>query len=54
MEEIKKGTHQCIVCMNPVKAEQIRAVALKGEVMPERSICAFPKPAAGVVLNILD
>ena len=54
MEEIKKGTHQCIVCMNPVKAEQIRAVALKGEVMPERSICAFPKPAAGVVLNLLD
>lgn len=54
MEELKKGTHQCIVCMNPVKAEQIRAVASQGEVMPERSICAYPKPEAGVLLNILD
>lgn len=54
IEELKKGTHQCMICMNPVKAEQIRAVASAGETMPERSMCVFPKPATGVVLNTLD
>lgn len=52
--ELKKGTHQCMICMNAVKAEQIRAVVTEGETMPERSICVFPKPATGVILNILD
>ncbi|MEE0944862.1 MAG: DUF1015 domain-containing protein [Clostridia bacterium] len=52
--ELKKGTHQCMVCMNAVKAEQIRAVVTEGETMPERSICVFPKPAMGVIMNKLD
>ncbi len=52
--EIINGTHQCMVCMNAVKAEQIRAVVTEGETMPERSICVFPKPATGVIMNILD
>ena len=54
IDELKKGTHQCMICMNPVKAEQIRAVVSEGEKMPERSICVFPKPATGVVLNTFD
>lgn len=52
--ELKKGTHQCMICMNPVKAEQIRAVVTEGEKMPERCMCVFPKPATGVVMNVLD
>lgn len=52
--ELKKGTHQCMVCMNAVKAEQIRAVVTEGETMPERSICVFPKPAMGIIMNKLD
>ncbi|MBS7298868.1 MAG: DUF1015 domain-containing protein [Eubacteriales bacterium] len=52
--ELKKGTHQCMVCMNAVKAEQIRAVVSEGETMPERSMCVFPKPAMGVIVNKLD
>lgn len=52
--ELKKGTHQCMICMNAVKAEQIRAVVTEGETMPERSICVFPKPAMGVIMNKLD
>lgn len=54
IEELKKGTHQCMICMNPVKAEQIRSVVSEGEKMPEHSICVFPKPATGVVINKLD
>ncbi len=52
--ELKKGTHQCVVCMNPVKAEQIREVVTEGEKMPARSICVFPKPASGVIINKFD
>lgn len=41
----------CLFILNPVKAEQIREVALSGDVMPERSIYIFPKPATGVIIN---
>lgn len=41
----------CLFIMNPVKAEQIREVALSGDVMPDRSIYIFPKPATGVIIN---
>lgn len=54
ISELKKGTHQCMVCMNAVKAEQIRKVVTEGGKMPERSICVFPKPATGVIVNIFD
>ena len=40
--------------MNPVKAEQIREVVTEGEKMPARSICVFPKPASGVIINKFD
>ncbi len=54
INELRKGTHQCMICMNPVKAEQIREVVTEGEKMPERSICVFPKPASGIIVNLLD
>ena len=41
----------CLFILNPVKAEQIREVALSGDVMPDRSIYIFPKPATGVIIN---
>lgn len=53
MKELRNGTHQCMICTNAVKAEQIRAVVTEGEKMPERSICVFPKPATGVIINML-
>lgn len=41
----------CLFILNPVKAEQIREVALSGDVMPDRSIYIFPKPETGVIIN---
>ena len=41
----------CLFILNPVKAEQIREVALSGDVMPDRSIYIFPKPVTGVIIN---
>ncbi len=51
---VKNHEASCLFVMNPVKAEQIREVALSGEVMPDRSIYIFPKPATGVIINVLD
>ncbi len=54
IRELTKGTHQCMICMNAVKPEQIRAVVTEGEKLPEKSVSVFPKPAVGVLINTLD
>lgn len=54
IEKIKSDEFQCLIAINAVKAEQIIAVATEGEKMPERSICVFPKPMGGILLNIFD
>jgi len=51
---VKNGDASCLFVLNPVKAEQIREVALSGEIMPDRSIYIFPKPATGVIINKFD
>lgn len=48
---VKNNDASCLFVLNPAKAEQIREVALSGEVMPDRSIYIFPKPATGVIIN---
>jgi uncharacterized protein (DUF1015 family) len=40
--------------LNPVKIEQIIAVALKGERMPPKSTYFYPKVISGLVINKLD
>lgn len=54
IKEVQNKEASCLFVLNPVKAEQIREVALSGEVMPERSIYIFPKPATGVIINKFD
>ncbi len=54
VDAVKNGDVSCLFVLNPVKAEQIREVALSGEVMPDRSIYIFPKPATGVIINKFD
>lgn len=51
---VKNQDVSCLFVLNPVKAEEIREVALSGEVMPDRSIYIFPKPATGVIINKFD
>lgn len=43
----------CLLAVNPVKTWQIRAVAMAGEKMPPKSICVFPKPVTGIIMNLL-
>lgn len=51
---VQEGESPCLFMINAVKHEQIRAVAMAGEMMPERSIFLFPKAATGVVVHKFD
>lgn len=53
LELVKKGEYGCLLAINPVRTEQIRAVAKSGDKMPPHSICVFPKPVTGVLFNLL-
>ncbi len=53
LDLVKDGSFGCLLAINPVRTEQIRAVAASGDKMPPHSICVFPKPITGVIFNIL-
>lgn len=59
-KSITEGIHfvndnefSCFFAINPVKTEQMHAITSSGEKMPPHSICIFPKPATGVLFNLL-
>jgi len=54
IDRIKAGTHQCVFFMNPTRMEQIREVAGKGEVMPQKSTDFYPKLITGGVACKVD
>ena len=54
VQKVKSGEYGCLLAINPVKAEQVREVALAGEKLPPMSICVFPKPVTGTIINKLD
>jgi uncharacterized protein (DUF1015 family) len=51
---VDKGTHQLVIQMNPTKLSQIRDVAGKGEVMPQKSTDFYPKLITGFVCAKVD
>lgn len=53
-KKVKGGEYGCLFAINPVRDSQIRAIATAGEKLPSKSICVFPKPITGVIMNILD
>ena len=53
IKQVKNGNFGCMLAINPVKTEQIRSVAIAGDKMPPKSICVFPKPTAGIIINLL-
>ena len=54
LKHIEAGESDVMFVMNPVKAEQIRSVAVSGERMPMRTLSVFPKPSVGVLINIKE
>lgn len=54
IDRVDRGTHQCVLFMNPTRMEQIRDVAGKGEVMPQKSTDFYPKLITGAVACQVD
>jgi len=50
---VKSKEFGCLFAINPVKASQIREIATAGDKLPPKSICLFPKPITGIVINKL-
>lgn len=53
-ELVDNGSHQFLVFMNPTLMQQIRDVAGKGEVMPQKSTDFYPKLITGLVMCKVD
>lgn len=51
---VDKGTAEAAVLLEPVSVAQIRAAAIAGVRMPEKTTYFFPKPRTGMVFRQLD
>ncbi len=49
VDSVQNGEYDCVFLINPTRANQITEIAARGEKMPERSVCIFPKPATGII-----
>ena len=54
LEKAGSDSAYIVFFLNPVKVEQIMAVALAGEKMPPKSTYFYPKVLSGLVINKLD
>jgi uncharacterized protein (DUF1015 family) len=51
---VTSGEAQLVLFQNPPRVEQVQAVALAGERMPQKSTFFYPKVLSGLVINPLD
>jgi len=54
MAKVRAGDAQVAFLMNPVRIQQVRDVALAGEVMPQKSTDFYPKLLSGLTIYALD
>ena len=54
VEAVKNGSANCSFIINATKVEEIKAVALEGEKMPQKSTYFYPKLITGLVMNRLN
>jgi len=52
--QVREGKADVAFLTNPVSAEQMRKVALAGEVMPQKSTDFYPKLLSGLTIYALD
>ena len=53
IESVKNGKATAAFLINATKVSQIKAVALAGDKMPQKSTYFYPKLKTGLVMNIL-
>lgn len=54
LDAVARGEAQAAVLVRPTRMEQLAAVALAGEVMPQKSTYFYPKLLTGMVFNPLE
>ncbi len=54
VELVKSGDASCAFILNSTKVQQIKAVSLAGDKMPQKSTYFYPKLITGLVINCLD
>jgi uncharacterized protein (DUF1015 family) len=52
--QARSGKVQVVFLMNPVRMEQVRDIALAGEVLPQKSTDFYPKLLSGLTIYALD
>ena len=53
MDKVDSGACQGLFFMNTTRADEVEAVALEGEKMPQKSTFFYPKIFSGLVINKL-
>ena len=51
---VRRGDAQAAFLMNPVRIQQVRDIALAGEVLPQKSTDFYPKLLSGLTIYALD
>ena len=54
VEKVRRGQANVAFLMNPVSMEQVRDIALAGEVLPQKSTDFYPKLLSGLTIYALD
>jgi len=54
LAEVRSGQAQMAFLMNPVRMEQVRNIALAGEVLPQKSTDFYPKLLSGLTIYALE
>jgi uncharacterized protein (DUF1015 family) len=54
LQQVRSGAADLAILVNPTRVEQVAAVALAGERMPEKSTYFYPKAPTGLVLRPLE
>ena len=54
MAQVRGGRAQVTFLMNPVRIQQVRDIALSGEVLPQKSTDFYPKLLSGLTIYALD
>ena len=54
LSQVRSGKVQIAFLMNPVRMEQVRDIALAGEVLPQKSTDFYPKLLSGLTIYALE
>jgi uncharacterized protein (DUF1015 family) len=54
IRQVRSGAYDMAILVNPTRVDQVAAVALAGERMPEKSTYFYPKAPTGLVFRPLE